>query len=71
MSTTSSELRASFQPEFDLRHFASHALKTIDLWGARARQRRQLHDLSAGQLADIGVSREAATAEARKSFWEK
>jgi uncharacterized protein YjiS (DUF1127 family) len=71
MSTTSSELRASFQPEFDLRHFASRALKTIDLWGARARQRRQLRNLSAAQLADIGVSRAAATAEARKSCWEK
>jgi uncharacterized protein YjiS (DUF1127 family) len=71
MSTTSSELRASFQPEFDLRHFSSRALKTIALWRARTRQRHQLRNLSAAQLADIGVSREAATAEARKSFWEK
>lgn len=42
---------------------------TIGLWRARARQRRQLAEMSPEMLADIGVSRAAARAEAGKPFW--
>jgi len=71
MNTTNNALHTSYQPEFDLTHFSSGVLKAVALWRARARQRRQLLNLSAEQLADIGVSREAATIEAGKPFWEK
>lgn len=44
-------------------------LASVAMWYARHRQRRQLAALDSGQLADIGVSREAALREARKPFW--
>ena len=71
MSTTSSELRANYQPGFDLTHVSTRILKAVSLWSSRARQRRQLLHLTARQLADIGVSAEAAAVEARKPFWQK
>lgn len=45
---------------------------TLALAGAmhRMRSRRQLRELDARLLADIGLSREAALQEARKPFWE-
>ena len=42
----------------------------LHLWWQRARQRRQLAELSEGQLDDIGVTREQALAEAAKPFWK-
>ncbi|MGB5466844.1 MAG: DUF1127 domain-containing protein [Sedimenticolaceae bacterium] len=39
-------------------------------WNQRARQRRQLAELSDRQLADIGISRAEASAEAGKPFWQ-
>lgn len=39
------------------------------LWLARSRQRRQLLTLDDRMLADIGISRADAQAEARKPFW--
>ena len=71
MSTVNSELRVNFQPEFDLAHISQQVCATIRLWSARARQRRQLLRLDAGQLADIGVSQQAAIAEAGKFCWQK
>lgn len=38
-------------------------------WYDRARQRRQLADMDARMLDDIGVSRHQAIAEARKPGW--
>ncbi|MFM9849637.1 MAG: DUF1127 domain-containing protein [Hyphomicrobiaceae bacterium] len=38
-------------------------------WMERSRQRQALSDLDEHQLKDIGLSRAAAMAEARKSFW--
>ena len=38
-------------------------------WQDRAAQRRQLADLDATLLADIGLSRATADHEARKAFW--
>ena len=43
--------------------------RVISLWRERARQRRHLRSLDAGQLDDIGVSAEAAAREGRKPFW--
>ena len=43
----------------------------LTIWYQRARQRRQLAGLSDRQLADIGVSRRAAAAEAAKPFWRE
>lgn len=43
--------------------------RTTGLWLARARQRRELAELSDGQLDDIGISREQALCEAAKPFW--
>ena len=46
------------------------SLLTIALvWHARARQRRQLADLEPHQLADVGLARVDALAEAQKPFW--
>ncbi len=38
-------------------------------WPERRAQRRELADLPAGTLADIGLTREQALFEARKPFW--
>lgn len=45
-------------------------LKVLSVWNGRYRQRRQLAELEARQLADIGVSRSAATTEAARPFWQ-
>lgn len=40
-------------------------------WLEKRRTRRNLLELSAGELSDIGMTREAARAEVRKSwFWD-
>ncbi len=44
-------------------------LTVISAWDGRARQRRDLADMDAHLLADIGVSRAAADHEASKPFW--
>jgi len=38
-------------------------------WFGRARQRRQLNQLSDWQLDDLGISRSDARREATKPFW--
>ena len=40
------------------------------LWAERAAQRRVLARLDPHELADIGVTRAAALAEAAKPFWQ-
>ena len=45
------------------------AFATFRLWGARARQRRHLAELSPEMLRDIGLSPSQARAEAGKPFW--
>ena len=49
----------------------SKVLALAGSWYRRARQRRQLADLSDRQLADIGISRAEACAEAGKPFWQE
>lgn len=46
------------------------ALATIKRWHARYKQRRQLSQLPAEMLKDIGVSRTDALIEANKPFWK-
>ncbi len=45
-------------------------LALAGIWHQRARQRRQLAELSDRQLADIGISRAEACAEAQRPFWQ-
>ena len=44
-------------------------LALLRLWLKRARERRELAQLSTCELRDFGVSRGEAIAEARKPFW--
>ncbi len=44
-------------------------LRTAQLWVSRAKQRSRLADLDDRLLADIGITRAEAEAEARKWFW--
>ncbi|KAA3628906.1 MAG: DUF1127 domain-containing protein [Proteobacteria bacterium] len=43
--------------------------RTLEIWQARARQRRDLLDLDDRLLRDIGINRADAEREARKPFW--
>ncbi len=43
--------------------------KLLRQWRELAKQRRQLAGLSRRQLDDVGISVEAAAAEASKPFW--
>ena len=49
----------------------SQLLALAGTWHQRARQRRQLAELSDRQLADIGISRVEARTEAAKPFWQE
>lgn len=44
-------------------------VETLELWGSRRCQRRELQALSDHLLHDIGRSRTDAEAEASKPFW--
>jgi uncharacterized protein YjiS (DUF1127 family) len=50
------------------------AFSMLALWPARASQRRQLLELIEAEdrhlLADMGLTREAALAEAHRPFWQ-
>ncbi len=48
----------------------SHIWTLFSLWYDRAHQRHQLSELTARQLNDIGIRRDQALVEARKSFWQ-
>jgi uncharacterized protein YjiS (DUF1127 family) len=45
------------------------AVDVVLVWHQRARQRRQLLELSDQMLRDIGISRADAIGEADKPFW--
>ena len=68
MTTTALKNRFAFQDVSASSAFAN-TLATVALWRERARQRRDLAEMSAEMLSDIGVSRSAARAEAGKPFW--
>jgi len=51
-----------------------HAVRTIDFWIDRGRQRKALGEIAefdAHLLRDIGVPRDAAQREAAKPFWRR
>ncbi|MBK0399181.1 DUF1127 domain-containing protein [Limibaculum sp. M0105] len=48
----------------------SRLARALRLWSARAHQRQHLAELSPERLKDIGVSADAANAEAAKPFWQ-
>jgi len=51
-----------------------HAVRTINFWIDRSRQRRALGEiagLDAHLLRDIGVARDAAQREAAQPFWRR
>lgn len=46
------------------------AARILLLWTERATQRRHLSNLTPWELDDVGISREAASREAAKPFWQ-
>ena len=48
-----------------------NVLAMLEVWQARAAQRRALRQLEPFQLDDIGVSRAEALREADKPFWRR
>ena len=56
--------------EISGRRFFPELVKLLNVWSERATQRRHLAALTARELDDIGVSAEAAAAEAAKKFWQ-
>jgi len=70
-NTTYSHNAAGFLPTFGRSNGTlASILKTLSAWDRRSRQRRDLADMDAHLLADIGVSRSAAETEASKPFWQ-
>ncbi|MDE0944091.1 MAG: DUF1127 domain-containing protein [Alphaproteobacteria bacterium] len=55
--------------EFDLAKGLMDVAKTLYRWQIRAEQRHHLNDLDSHALDDIGLTRQAAKAEARKPFF--
>jgi uncharacterized protein YjiS (DUF1127 family) len=55
--------------EFNLVQVLMSAVKTLGQWQTRADQRHRLNQLDGRVLADIGITRAEAKAEASKAFW--
>ena len=55
---------------FDLMNGLVNLMATVWQWHFRWQSRRQLAALDDRCLQAIGVSREAAVAEAKKAFWQ-
>ena len=49
---------------------AKKAGKLMRVWFRAYTTRRQLHELTASELEDLNLTREAALNEARRPFWE-
>ena len=56
-------------PRINLSAVLGRACTAVGQWRERARQRRQLAEMSVEMLRDIGISASAAQAEASKPFW--
>jgi uncharacterized protein YjiS (DUF1127 family) len=67
--TTSTIKLASQDPSVSIRSRFESILAISGLWHARAKQRRRLAELTGSQLEDVGLSVDAARAEAKKPFW--
>lgn len=70
-NTTYSHNAAGLLPTFGRSNGTlASLLKTLSAWDSRSRQRRNLAEMDAHLLADIGISRKDATIEASKPFWQ-
>lgn len=58
-----------FSPEVPFERRTNPVVATLMTWDARHKMRVALEGLTDHQLADIGLTRADATAEARKPFW--
>lgn len=54
----------------NLTSLPARLVDTVLLWQERSAQRQRLAELDARQLADMGLSRGQAQAEAAKPFWQ-
>ena len=54
-----------------IEHAADSVVKTVNVWIARSRDRRQLAALNDRMLNDIGLSRIEVTVEINKFFWQQ
>ena len=54
-----------------IEHAADSVAKTVNVWIARSRDRRQLAALNDRMLNDIGLSRIEVTVEINKFFWQQ
>jgi uncharacterized protein YjiS (DUF1127 family) len=73
-STTFSRLEADTGASLDTLGWTDwwrKAVVTIDTWNRRHRTRRQLADVEARILRDVGISEAARFIEINKSFWEE
>ena len=52
----------------EARSFLTRVLQRVTVWHAKRQSRLSLYDLSADQLADIGLSRAEADEESRKAL---
>lgn len=68
MTTIALKTRYPRRPGTLSRAFARTG-EIVALWHARARQRARLGELPPALLDDVGLSAEAARAEAAKPFW--
>jgi uncharacterized protein YjiS (DUF1127 family) len=55
--------------KFDLSYLLAELLATVWIWNFRWQSRLQLANMDTRGLEDLGISRAAADAEAKKSFW--
>lgn len=55
----------------ELIRIPANAVVTMELWAARASQRRQLASLDGSQISDIGRSFCDVQQESSKPFWKK
>ena len=53
-----------------IENVANEVSRTLNVWGARSRDRRQLASLSNRMLDDIGLSRAQVITETEKFFWQ-
>lgn len=68
MTTTTFELR-SMHPPVTIFSLMVFARAMFEVWCSRARQRRHLSELSPELVRDVGLTADAARAEAEKPFW--
>lgn len=74
LSLTTREIALNLADRSQLPVASSIALKFANMvvrWSDRSKQRGSLRQLSDHHLADIGITRDQAEAEANKRFWKQ